>query len=88
MDDCEARLRKNPDDRDALFTKATFLAKIGKYHDAMVCLERLAEIDQYYPGLWQLKAVVHDKMGDKRMARVCGAIAAAAVEAEVEGRII
>ncbi len=86
MHDCEARLRRDPGDKDALFTKATFLTKIGKYGDALVCLEHLAEVDQYYPGLWPLKAVVHEKMGDKRMAGICTAIADAALKAEVEGQ--
>ncbi len=86
MEDCEARLQKDPDDKDALFTKATFLTKIAKYEEALACLDHLAEVDQYYPGLWQLKAVVHGKKGDRRMATVCNAIADVAAERELEGR--
>lgn len=85
MEDCEGRLKRNPDDKDALFTKATFLIKIGKYDEALQCLDHLVEVDQYYPGLWQLKAVAHAKKGDRRMATVCNAIGDVAAERELEG---
>ncbi len=85
MEECEDRLQRDPDDKDALFTKATFLTKIGKYDEALQCLDHLVEVDQYYPGLWQLKALVHAKKGDRRMATVCNAIADVAEERELEG---
>ncbi len=68
---CEDTLRRNPDDTDALFTKGVFLAKIREWRRALQCLERVADLDPEYPGVWRTKAVIHGKLGETREAAAC-----------------
>lgn len=68
---CDDTLRSNPDDPDALFAKAVFLAKIREYRRSLQCLERVAELEPQYPGLWRTKATIHTKLGETRQAEWC-----------------
>src|SRR2546425_1407278 len=45
---CEDRLRADPDDVDALFTRGVLLAKILEHRRALRCIDRVAEIDAVY----------------------------------------
>ena len=68
---CEDALRKNPDDPDALFTKAVFLARIREYKRAIECLQRVAAINTDYPMIWGLMSLIYSRMGDYQNARTC-----------------
>ena len=68
---CDDTLRRNPDDPDALFAKAVFLAKIREYRRSLQCLERVADLDPEYPGVWRTKAVIHVKLGERSEADAC-----------------
>ena len=68
---CEDTLRADPDNADALFTKGVFLAKIGEHRRAVQCLERVAEVEPAYPGVWRAKAILHGKLGEVRAAEDC-----------------
>ncbi len=70
---CEDTLRAHPDDTDALYTKGAFLAKIREYRRALRCLDRVGELDPFYPGLWRTKAAIHTKLGEFDKARSCRA---------------
>ena len=70
---CEDTLRADPDNLDALFTKGVFMAKIREYRRALRCLERVAELDPSYPGIWRAKATIHVKLGEIDQARSCRA---------------
>ncbi len=68
---CEDALRKNPDDPDALFTKAVFLARIREYKRAIDCLERVTSINAEYPMVWGLMSLIYSRMGDFQNAKSC-----------------
>jgi tetratricopeptide (TPR) repeat protein len=68
---CEDALRKNPDDPDALFTKAVFLARIREYRRAIDCLERVTSLNPEYPMVWGLLSLVYARMGDYQKAKDC-----------------
>jgi len=59
----EERLRKDPHDPDALFVIAAARAKAKDLGEAVAILEKLAEVDDAYPGLWVLKTMLHAKLG-------------------------
>lgn len=48
---CIARLRRDPADRDALFTRAAVLARFGMYPAALHCLRKIDRQGDAYPGL-------------------------------------
>ncbi len=58
-----ARLRKNGEDRDALFTMGACFAIKGQHEEALEALNELGALDEEYPGLWWLKARVFQMMG-------------------------
>ncbi len=68
---CEDALRENPDDPDALFTKAVFLARIREYRRAIECLCRVTNIDAEYPMAWGLMSLIYSRMGDFQNAVTC-----------------
>lgn len=68
---CAARLRKNPNDTDALFFIGAIYARIGKLRASMMYLERLTSIDENYPGIWRLKAGIYKRMGDPETSQAC-----------------
>lgn len=68
---CEDALRKNPDDPDALFTKAVFLARIREYRRAVDCLKRVITLQPEYPMAWGLLSLIYSRMGDYQNARMC-----------------
>jgi len=65
----EERLRRNPRDPDALFSTAAVLAKANDLLGAVALLEKLAEIDEAYPGLWILKTQLHARRGELEKAQ-------------------
>lgn len=67
----DERLADDPEDLDALFAKATFLALRQEYDEAAHLLNDLTRLDPAYPGAWHLKAEVYRLMGDARMAGLC-----------------
>jgi len=68
---CEDALRKNPDDPDALFTKAVFLARIRESRRAIECLKRVTTINPEYPMAWGLMSLIYARMGDMENAKAC-----------------
>lgn len=68
---CDDALKKNPDDPDALFTKAVFLARIHEYKRAIDCLERVIDINEEYPMVWGVMSLVYSRMGDFKNAKTC-----------------
>lgn len=70
-EDCEDRLREDPTDVDALFTKAAALARMRKYEVAVQTLNELTKLEPTYPGLWMLKAKLFDRLGDELKAGLC-----------------
>jgi KaiC/GvpD/RAD55 family RecA-like ATPase len=63
------RLKLNPDDADALFAMAAAQATLDDARGALDGLERLATIDDRYPGLWVLKTKLHARLGEVERAR-------------------
>src|SRR3989442_10491470 len=53
---CEDTLRADPDNTDALFTKGIFLAKIREFRRGLQFLDRVADLEPGYPGLWRAEA--------------------------------
>src|SRR3990170_8770243 len=72
----EERLRADRLDSDALFTRAAFLAGRGELETAAGTLNRVADVDPEYPGLWRFLARLYDEMGEDRLAGLCLARAA------------
>ncbi len=55
-------------DKDALFTLGAYLLLDGKAQEALETLNRLTLLDPDYPGLWRVKALVFEKLGNKGAA--------------------
>lgn len=68
---CEERLKLNPEDTDALFTKAAALARLKDFEMAVRVLNDLTRQDARYPGMWMLKAKLFDRLGDELKANLC-----------------
>jgi len=73
----ERRLRNDPHDPDALFVTAEARAKDRDPAEAIAILEKLAEVDATYPGLRDLKTMLHAKRGELEKAQVSPARALA-----------
>jgi len=71
LKECEDTLRANPNDADALFTKAVFLAHIGEYWKSLNCLHLVTKLDSAYPGVWHLKSTLYQRVGDHSAAQKC-----------------
>src|SRR5712691_5092945 len=63
------RLKLNPKDVDALFALAAAQATLNDAKGGAQTLERLAEIEPNYPGLWPLKTKLHAQLGEAEKAR-------------------
>lgn len=63
------RLKLNPRDADALFATAAAQATLDDPRGSLQSLERLAELDPNYPGLWVLKTKLHARLGETDRAR-------------------
>ncbi len=68
---CEEKLKEDPKDLDALFTKAAALARMKEYDPAIGVLNELTKHDPRYPGIWMLKAKIYDRLGDEVKANLC-----------------
>ncbi|MCK4367612.1 MAG: hypothetical protein KAW84_06665 [Thermoplasmata archaeon] len=68
---CRRRLQENPLDLDALFAKAAWLAKVEEYEKCIETLDIITKRDSFYPGVWRLKAKIHSRLGNERMATLC-----------------
>jgi len=68
---CDDRLREQPMNTDALFTKALFLVRAGDSLRAIHYLHMITDIDPGYPGVWHAKAMVYRAMGKPAMADLC-----------------
>jgi len=67
----DERLAIDPRDADALFTAAAFLARRGKLEAAARTLDRIAEVNTDYPGLWRFLARLYEDMEEQRLAGIC-----------------
>lgn len=63
------RLKLNPRDADALFAMAAAQATLDDPRGGLQSLERLAELDPNYPGLWVLKTKLHARLGEAERAQ-------------------
>src|SRR3989442_6531537 len=63
------RLKLNPGDTDALFAMAAAQATLDDAKGGLQTLDRLADLDAAYPGLWVLKTKLHAKLGQAELAR-------------------
>src|SRR2546427_2996097 len=63
------RLKLNPKDTDALFAMAAAQATLDDPRGGLQSLDRLAELDPTYPGLWVLKTKLHARLGEADRAR-------------------
>ncbi len=63
------RLKLNPRDADALFAMAAAQATLDDAKGGLQTLDRLADLDAAYPGLWVLKTKLHAKLGQGELAR-------------------
>lgn len=62
---CQRRLKENPKDVDALFCKGVALAKMGKYKESIIYLNRVTLLSPKYPGIDLFKARVYEALEQK-----------------------
>ncbi len=65
------KLKEDPTDLQAIFTKAAALARMNDYREAINVLNELTIHDPRYPGMWMLKAKLYDRMGEQAKANLC-----------------
>ena len=65
------RLKRDPEDIDALFVFGAWLATKERYEEAVEVLHEITKREPNYPGVWFFKAVVYKRMGNDRMAQLC-----------------
>ncbi|MFQ5909537.1 MAG: tetratricopeptide repeat protein [Thermoplasmata archaeon] len=75
LETCQKRLRMDPGDLDAWFSKGVALAKLKEYRQAIYCFNQVTRIQMNYPSVWRLKATVYVLMGEQRMSRLCKEVA-------------
>src|SRR5881396_1396243 len=63
------RLKLDPKDTDALFAMAAAQATLDDPRGGLQSLDRLADLDPNYPGLWVLKTKLHARLGEADRAR-------------------
>lgn len=68
---CDQKLKADPSDADALFTKAAALGRFKDYRAGVEALNQLTKVDARYPGLWILKAKFYSRLGNENMAKLC-----------------
>src|SRR5919198_414943 len=81
------RLKLDPRDADALFAMAAAQATLDDPRGGLESLERLAELDPSYPGLWVLKTKLHARLGEAERARQSRARADQAELAEAQPEV-
>ncbi|MFQ5838356.1 MAG: tetratricopeptide repeat protein [Thermoplasmata archaeon] len=59
---CELRLSCDPRDPDALFAKAAVLARLGRYGEALRCLDAVSVEERDYPGVRRFRARILREM--------------------------
>lgn len=87
LERCNKRLRKDPEDLDALFSKGLTLARLKEYDRALYCLNQITKIKANYPCAWRLKATVYSLKGDMWMFRLCKEVADRLEETEDDSDI-
>lgn len=65
------RLRRDPEDPDALFALAAVRATEGRFQESIDVLDRLVGINPRYPGVWRLKEKVYTLSGALEQAARC-----------------
>ena len=65
------RLRRDPDDLDALETAGAWLLAHDRADKALECFHRITRLDPSYPGIWRLKARAFEALGDAESAALC-----------------
>jgi len=71
LDVYEERLKKNPKDVDALFSRALVLNNMGRHRDAMNALHAVTRLDFKHPKVWKTKGDIFKKLGDYKKATIC-----------------
>src|SRR5439155_5773942 len=64
------RLERHPRAADARFAMGAAQATLDGAKGGLETLDRLAQIDSAYPGLWVLKTKLHAKLGQADLARL------------------
>ncbi|MFQ5885005.1 MAG: tetratricopeptide repeat protein [Thermoplasmata archaeon] len=59
---CQRRLKEDPKDVDALFCKGVALAKMGKYKESIIHLNKVTLLSPKYPGIDLFKARVYEAL--------------------------
>jgi KaiC/GvpD/RAD55 family RecA-like ATPase/photosystem II stability/assembly factor-like uncharacterized protein len=67
----DARLKRDPQDLDAVFVKGAALAKMERWQEAADFLNEVTKHEPAYPGIWILKAKVYARLGRPNMAKTC-----------------
>jgi len=62
---CQRRLKEDPKDVDALFCKGVALAKMGRYKESIIYLNKVTLISPKYPGVGLFRAKVYNALEQK-----------------------
>lgn len=62
---CQRRLKEDPRDVDALFCKGVALAKMGRYKESIIYLNKVTLISPKYPGVRLFRAKVYSALEQK-----------------------
>jgi len=66
-------VREDPEDPDAAFFFAAWLASNGSMREALETLHTVTNKHPNYPGIWLFKATLYDHLNDRKMADLCRA---------------
>ena len=66
-------VKEDPEDPDAAFFFAAWLASNGSTREALETLHMVTNKHPNYPGIWLFKATLYDQLNDRKMADLCRA---------------
>jgi hypothetical protein len=62
---------EEPDNADAMFYFAVWLADNDSTREALELLHKVTRADPLYPGVWRFKATLFTELGEEKMAKLC-----------------
>lgn len=67
----DQRLKENPENVKALYSKALVLGKMDRCREAIIVLHEVTRLSPKYPNGWKMKGDLFKRMGENNKAEIC-----------------